>query len=302
MSIGAVPDLIASFAELVLATRDPAVLWPAMLQRLQAEIGFDSGYVAGSWGGAMDGRGAVVGHHEPTLKRNLDRFLEELAPEEVATYATRARRHAEVWPALRRKELAVFNEVLEPMGIKHVLVRASWRQGNVVGFNLERTAPVSDFSDRDLALVDAVTPFLHIVEIMTLERDSEEQVDGFAQAHGLSRRETEFLGFTIRGMQNAEIALLTGVSMNRVRNALVRIFDKVGVSNRAELTYLATRRPSVDERARAPVPAKRPAAHGAGRGLRAFARRVEVAATPDAILPVLGAVSPQIIYTPPGSV
>jgi DNA-binding CsgD family transcriptional regulator len=279
MSTSGPHELVAAFTELILQIRQPSILWPAMLEHLEEEIGFDSGYIAASWGTAMEGRGAIIGHAEPFLKRNLGRLLAEIAPEELAGYADRARRHDEIWGPARRAELAVFNEVLDPAGVKNMLVRVSCRNGNVAGFNLERQGTSSRFSDQELALVDMVAPFLHIVEVLTLvadeNGDESRQTGMFALEHGLSKREAEFLDLTIRGLQNGEIAMLTGVSINTVRNTLVKVFEKAGVTNRAELTYVATRHHADGRivpgatRSTTPSPPTRP-----DDGLRAFAKRV----------------------------
>jgi DNA-binding CsgD family transcriptional regulator len=265
--------LVSDFAEMILSVRDPAAVWPWMLQKMDELIGFDSGYMAASWTTVTDGRGAVVGHDEPFMKRNLGRMLAEIAPEELARYADRASRAEDVWSSARRKQLSVFNEVLDPANVKKMLVRVSVRQGNVAGFNLERRGIAAEFSDRDLMLVDLVAPFLHMLEVLTLHsQDGSDQTNEFSDKHGLSPREAEFLDLTIRGLQNGEIAMLTGVSKNTVRNTLVKVYEKVGVTNRAELTFVARSPLSEDERRRPPTLGSIP-----DDGLSVFAKRVEAA-------------------------
>src|SRR6478752_9428521 len=90
-------ELVAEFASLVMDFQEPALVWPAMLMKLQDAIDFDAGYIAASWGNATEGRGAVADHDEPSLKRNLGRYLAEITPEEVALYTDRARVHHEIW-------------------------------------------------------------------------------------------------------------------------------------------------------------------------------------------------------------
>jgi DNA-binding CsgD family transcriptional regulator len=240
MSNAEAHELVGAFSEILLDVRDPAELWPDMLLLLQDAVGFDAGYIAASWGSCTEGRGAVVEHDAAFLKLNLGRFLTELSPREVAAYTNRARPHTEIWPRSRQQELGVFNEVLVPTGMRHMLVRASVRHGNVAGLNLERRGLTSPFSDAALQLVDVVSPFLHIVEVLTLQEDSDAGTRAFAESHRLSKREAEFLDLLVRGLQNSEIAMLTRVSVNTVRNTLSRIFEKVSVTTRSELTYLST--------------------------------------------------------------
>jgi DNA-binding CsgD family transcriptional regulator len=301
MSLSEIHDLVGSFAEMIVVERDPAVIWPEMLERLQQSVGFEAGYIAASWGTSLEGRGAVVGHDTNFLKHNLGRFLAQISGEEVAGYTNRARAFQEIWPGLRRKELAVFNEVLEPTGMKEMLVRVSIRNGNVAGFNLERRGHARPFTEREFAMVDMLGPFLHIVEVFTLEAADDAHAAHFAEAYQLSRREGEFVELAARGLQNAEIAMLTGVSVNTVRNTLARVFEKVGVSNRSELTYLATRPPIEREVGRAPRES------GARLGViddgtRLFMRRVQDAAAQAGSSPDSSrrpARSSHIEYAPP---
>jgi DNA-binding CsgD family transcriptional regulator len=291
MSLSDTEELVGNFAELIFAERDLSIIWPAMLRRIESAVGFDAGYIAASFGASTDGRGAVLEHNEPFLKRNLGRFLIEISPGEIARYTDRAARHPEVWSPARQRELAVFREVLWPTGMQEMAVRVSVRQGNVAGFNLERRGRASPFSEGGLSLIDAVAPFLHIVELLTLESDDEQNASNLAAEHALSTREAELVSLVARGLQNAEVALLLGISPNTVRNTLARVFEKVGVSTRAELTYHATRL----GRDRGSAPS------GVDDGTAVFKRRVqEVTATK--LAPESGArvrSSGQIVYTPP---
>lgn len=297
MALSEAHELVGGFAELIFGERDPSVIWPAMLRRLEQAVGFDAGYIAASFGASTEGRGAVLEHDAVFLKRNLGRFLAEISAEEVTTYTDRARAHVDVWTSERQRELAVFQEVLNPTGMKHMAVRASVRAGNVAGFNLERRGYSSPFSEHQLALIDLVGPFLHVVELLTLDfQDAQSQVD-FAEQHGLTPREAELVELVARGLQNAEIGLLLGVSTNTVRNTLVRVFEKAGVTTRSELTYHATRQAFDRPNRTDPLRPSR-----SDDGTAVFMRRVEEAAAGKAPAPESGkrvCSSSEIIYAPP---
>ncbi len=296
VSIWQAHNLVGVFAEMVVDVREPSEIWPDMLELLQETIGFDAGYIGATWGAAMEGRGAVVGHDEPFLKGNLGRFLAELSPREVAAYSGRSCLHDDVWPISRQRQLAVFNEVLVPTGMRHMLVRASVRRGNVAGFNLERRGTTSRFSEAQRHLVDVVAPFLHIVEVLALEAGQETGLEPFVEAYGLTRREAEFVQLVIKGLKNVEIAMLTRVSAHTVRNTLARVFGKVGVTTRAELTYCATR-----FSAEPGAPAAPPGARLPDDGIESFKALVQGASldsTPTVVPPRRRS---QIIYTPPRS-
>ncbi|HEY0712757.1 MAG TPA: LuxR C-terminal-related transcriptional regulator [Polyangia bacterium] len=294
------PRLVVAFAEIIASERDPAVVWPAMLRMLEESVGFDSGYIAASWTTAMQGRGAIIGHDEPFMKRNLGRMLAQISPEELARYTDHARCHDDVWAPSRRRQLAVFNEVLDPANVKKMMVRVSVRHGNIAGYNLERRGVGPSFSDRDLALVDMIAPFLHIFEVLSLDPQDGQETRRFAAENGLSRREAEFLELTVRGLQNSEIAMLTGVSINTVRNTLVKVYEKAGVTNRSELAYIATRRPLGLQGRSGPQSQRHPAADD---GFRTFAERVEAISknqNPETSSgPRVAASSAHIVYTPP---
>lgn len=288
-------DLVAQFSAILMESREPAELWPKMLEKLQEVIGFDAGYIAATWGSAIEGRGAVLEHDEPTLKRNLGRYLAEISAEEVAQYTGHARFYQEIWSPQRRAEMALFREVLLPSGMKHMIVRVSIWHENIAGFNLERRTD-EPFTKHDLHLVDVIAPFLHTVEVLTLGDQDESRLDAFAAQHRLTALQREYVAMASRGLQNGEIAELMGVSVNTVRNTLAKVFEKVGVSNRAELSFIA----AGHERG-APIVAPRPRL--SEDGMEAFAARVKAASVerrdPSSSAPPTPVKKSRIVYTPP---
>lgn len=64
----------------------------------------------------------------------------------------------------------------------------------------------------------------------------------FSNANGqelLSKREREVVMLVTQGLANREIAQQANLSEHTVKNYLTRIFDKLGVSSRAELIIYA---------------------------------------------------------------
>ncbi len=240
MSLSEAQRLVGAFLEMIVETRDPALVWPEMLLHTQELIGFDAGYIAATWGSVSDGRGAVAEYDPQLLRQHLGRYLAEIREDEVALYTDRARVHHDVWSPARQQELAVFRELLLPSGMRHMLVRSSSRRGNVAGFNLERRSD-RPFTERELRLVDLVAPLLHVFEILTACTSGDTLSPELARTYHLTERELQVVELTVRGLQNAEIALVLKVSSHTVRNTLARVFEKVGVANRAELTYAAVR-------------------------------------------------------------
>lgn len=59
----------------------------------------------------------------------------------------------------------------------------------------------------------------------------------------LSRRELQVVQFLSKGLTNQEIGDRLGLSRHTIKNYLLKIFDKLGVSNRVELLFLTLSQP-----------------------------------------------------------
>jgi DNA-binding CsgD family transcriptional regulator len=60
----------------------------------------------------------------------------------------------------------------------------------------------------------------------------------------LTRRELQVVKLLPEGLTNREIGAHLGLSRHTIKNYLLKIFDKVGVSNRVELLFLTLTHPS----------------------------------------------------------
>lgn len=262
--------LVADMAELALQALGPAEFWSEAMALLSRAIGFDAGYVATTPGTARDAHGALIGYDETFLRTQIGRFVREFSPSEVAAYTDRARRGDEVWGRARKAELAVFYDHLQPAGTRALLVRASCRRDVLLGINFERRSFTSPFSDRALGLVDMVAPIIHIADVLgRTSPDESAAFDAWAEQHELGHRERQITELVVRGLRNAEVARILGVSPFTVRNVLNRIFGKVDVSTRAELVFAATSGP------KEPVVVQRKRADANDDGLRLFVERVQ---------------------------
>jgi DNA-binding NarL/FixJ family response regulator len=59
----------------------------------------------------------------------------------------------------------------------------------------------------------------------------------------LTRRERQVVDLLAEGLTNREIGERLGLSRHTIKNYLLKIFDKVGVSNRVELLFLTLTHP-----------------------------------------------------------
>jgi two-component system response regulator DevR len=60
----------------------------------------------------------------------------------------------------------------------------------------------------------------------------------------LSSRERQVVHYLAEGLTNREIGVQLGLSRHTIKNYLLKIFDKLGVSNRVELLFLTLSHPS----------------------------------------------------------
>ena len=72
----------------------------------------------------------------------------------------------------------------------------------------------------------------------------------------LSPREEQIVNLIAEGIGNRDVAQLLGIKENTVKKSLVRVFDKLGVSNRVELVLYALTHRGTETNS--PPPPKRP--------------------------------------------
>lgn len=83
----------------------------------------------------------------------------------------------------------------------------------------------------------------------------------------LTPRECEVAQAVSDGLSNLEVAQRLGISIHTVKNYIFNVFEKIGVSNRAELIlYFVSHAPSSDEHSALPKHKLRSAPRGAERG------------------------------------
>lgn len=216
---------------------DPGVTWLRLMAAIERAVGFDSGFIAATSGTAASSRGAILGHDEVTLRRSVGPYLSHITPNEASTYLNCASRDSDVWSHARRELMAEGYPDLRPQVAKHMLVWVGFSQGELVGINLERRGRAKAFSDGDLEFVNAVAPMIQLSALLAQPVSSPER--DLRGLWGLTRAESEVARLVVRGLQNAEVAQLLGLSVNTVRNALTRVFAKAGASTRAELVFIA---------------------------------------------------------------
>lgn len=173
------------------------------------------------------------------LQRNYWRYTHEMRPDEVQRLSGRFASVLEIFGPRRRETLGVFREFLTPQGLGDVVVRNWFVDGRVYGLGLARQRPT--FTERDRARLVALFPHMKAAlraEAWLNDRRDDHPAAGDGGAWGLTPAQERTMSLTVRGLTNQEVAGLLGTSPNTVRNTLVEVFKKVGVSRRSELAFI----------------------------------------------------------------
>jgi len=187
-------------------------------------------------------------------QQNLDRYAPDLRKALAFARRTGGFIDSEVYSARDRRELPFFCDIVHPQRVRSSLVLTPRWQGTDLGtIRLERDGRLP-FTPRDFARAVALLP---VIEVCFVAHGLTAHGAGGAPDDRalpqLSAREAEVARHVGRGLATRQIALLLGTSPFTVRNQLSRIFDKLGIANRAELAAWVTRE-------LAPRPAAAPAA------------------------------------------
>jgi DNA-binding CsgD family transcriptional regulator len=180
------------------------------------------------------------------LLENYSRFSEEMSPVEHRGMARGFLPVEAIFEPRRQQSLAIFREFLLPRGLKRVLSVAWVADDQIWTLGVTRTNRI--FSDRELARLNALLSHIRAALRALAWRPGGLHGGELAGAHanrgvqnpwGLTTVQARTLNLVIRGLTNKEAAGLLGASPNTVRNTLVEIFRKVGVSRRSELSFAA---------------------------------------------------------------
>lgn len=147
----------------------------------------------------------------------------------------------------RYHETPIYREYFAPHGIEHIVdLGLSAARGRHRSFVFFREAGEPDFSDRELAVLEALRPHLSHLEAeaalrrrlgeTSLARNADAEPDPY---RGLTTREREIVGLVAQGKTNAQIAAQLWVAPSTIKKHLEHVYEKLGVGRRtAVATYL----------------------------------------------------------------
>lgn len=232
-------DLI-EITELALASTDVAAFRRDILAWLEAEVGFDLAGLTGPSDGGWHGYDEAEA--EATLGRSAE-YMAELEPAHIrAALGPRPMIDTEVIPSSSRQRLGLYRDQLLPCGVSVMVVSLWANRHGAFGLHLARTGPGRRFRSREVDLVATCLPMVQLADAYVVARDRlqrpELAFEVWANGVGLTPAERRVAALVTRGLQNGEIAQLTGCSRRTVRNHLVSVFRKADVTTRSELAFV----------------------------------------------------------------
>jgi DNA-binding CsgD family transcriptional regulator len=226
--------LLSDVAEIGLSATSTGHFERQLLERLIEHLGADGGCVH-----VTDAHGRTtiesVGHSKPK-EVALVTALNELEADELVRRALAET--VRVSPNDSRYDRLSWFHAYRRIKAYSVIGRLLATDALVMGVSLSRSI-LSPFSDRDVETLDAVFPVMKIGEELQRRRASSSQTDADTEL-GLGGRESQITELVCKGLQNPEIAQVLGISPNTVRNNLVNVFRKLGVTTRSELVMICT--------------------------------------------------------------
>lgn len=201
-------------------------------------VGFDLGSILVAAPGEPWTIAGEIDDNRP-LARNWWRYAQEMNADEVARLGGPFARAEQVFEPRRRETLGVFREFLTPRGLHEVLVTSWLADGRVFGMGITRQR--SAFTELEHRRLSSLFPHLKAAlraAAWLSEAEGDYPGAGDGGPWGLTAAQERTMALAVRGLTNDEIAGLRGVSINTVRNVLVDVFRKVGVSSRTELAFV----------------------------------------------------------------
>lgn len=244
-------------SELALSARTLADFEKRFFEYLKPIVGFDA--VCSVWSGSDGGVRTVTApeYGEARMREDFPGYMGELSPEELSGFAAPLPAvDLDVVSRPRRERLAVYRDLLTPLGVS-VFVTNVWHcRFGVFGFHFSRMGAVRRFRGAELRRLEHVLPSMKLAEALLASdalsvQASSDRLEQWGPQWGLTKREQDAARLVARGFRNAEIASILRISPNTVRNHIVSAFRKADVSTRAELVFAMTSSdPGVDGRSR----------------------------------------------------
>lgn len=144
-----------------------------------------------------------------------------------------------------RTKTEFYQGFLKPQNISYGCGIILIKDGKLLGvINLFREIEMSDFSDKDMNILEILKPHLvnMVCNIRKEEREnlsiSGKRMDEMIKKYNLSLRETEVLRYINQGYSNVGISEKLVISVSTVKKHIYNIYLKTGVNSRTQLIAL----------------------------------------------------------------
>lgn len=223
-------------AEAVCEGTSPKQTSARLIEILDSTFGFDVAGIHSAAPGEPWTRGPEKGNTSIFLANNW-RYVAQIGPEEAQRVSRGFALDTDVFNARRRERLAIYQEFVYPNHIASGVLRFWVMDGRVWIMALCRDRPHS--FGRAIARLDLLFPHLRAAIRAAAWWAKDAERGDPPEAWELTPRQERIVSLVTRGLTNQETASLLGLSAHTVRNALVDVFQKLGVSRRSELAFLA---------------------------------------------------------------
>ena len=187
------------------------------------------------WRAGVRWQGVPRADVTPDIHEAHLRFTHQKPHPPWAPVAGRAARWSDLLSRRELQRLDVYAEVGKPLGAKYELELWLLTPNGVAGgFAFDRYE--SDFSGRDLSVLDTLRP--HLVQLWRNARRRTPAAAGL-----LTSREREILAWVARGKTNREIAAVLYLAPGTIGKHLDNVYAKLGVRSRAGAVARAFLRP-----------------------------------------------------------
>lgn len=236
------PELIA---EIACATAEPAAFEREVLALLQADIGVDVGFFCNALG-VSDVALGLDPRIRPLARRRWARLVAEMAPVSTAAEQSGGVVVDSELLGSNLERFVYYETFMRPHRGRTTLIGALRCQARQLGkLVLGRCVGSPDFNASEVSRLRELLPILSLSQhTYLLARESVTPVPAVGPARtprsdaltgcGLTVREREVLGYLHLGYTNEQIALALGSAPRTVRNQLSHVYEKLGVSSRAE--------------------------------------------------------------------
>jgi DNA-binding CsgD family transcriptional regulator len=211
----------------------------SMLERLAQPVPYDSAILIPQ---PLDAQGPVAvnrgDHHRvlyQTLRAERARLVAGMEKGSLAIQRQQFYLDTEVFSSSERRNLPFYAEIVRPQGISsQICARIGFRGSVYALLFLCRHGRSHGFRAGDLETLAPLLPSLGMGYAALASASS-------VVSEQLSPGEQQLVAYIAKGLRNQDIAAILNRSPNTVRNQISRIFEKLGVSNRAELAALSPR-------------------------------------------------------------